>query len=94
MKDFSGWTVRYGFLDGNLPDGVNIKLWVELLEAALQQMFPGSTVEIPHQNASGSPPCGFSAKVYRDSDGEELRGGYDVIHYVVENTELPFLEEK
>lgn len=68
--------IRYGFLDGNLFDGgergiderASAGAYADAMEDALAEAFPGVKIEVVHQNASGSIPCGCRT-VAEDADG-------------------------
>ena len=73
-ETYAGWTIRYGFLDGNLGDGeaaAHAEAFAEAVEFALEQAFPGATIEVPYQcNCSGSLPATLKLAAW-NQDGDE-----------------------
>lgn len=91
IKDeYTGWTVRYGFLDGNLPENADAERYATLIEEALAERFPGASIEVPHQNACGCRPVGLRPAIYRDADGEEEPRADEILSATVEGIAMPY----
>jgi hypothetical protein len=70
MNDYTGWTFRHGILTGNLPEGCNAKATAARLESALAGVFPGATIEVPVQTATGCIPHGLKPTVFSPDPAE------------------------
>jgi hypothetical protein len=56
--EYTGWTIRHGFLDGDLGDGADrAAAYAACLEEALARAYPGAAIEVPWQrNTQGTTP--------------------------------------
>lgn len=74
---YEGWTIRFGFLDGNLgsnDEATHAADYAATVQGLLEEAYPGAKVEVPWQrNTSGSLPSGLRILVC-DSEGNEAQG--------------------
>lgn len=86
--DYTDWTIRYGFLDGNLGNGdepAHASKYADCVADALKAAYPGATIEVPWQrNSEGSLPCGLRPLVV-DADGNERDDEQRRIHRIAED---------
>lgn len=72
VTDYSGWEITTGFLTGNLfgseTDGIDIdasvKLYRQRLQEAIEEAFPGATVQVDYQDAEGVLPSSLQTRIY------------------------------
>lgn len=102
--DYTGWTINYGFLTGNLGDDADYRGWAAAVETALQEKFPGAKINVKYQHAEGSLPSPLKLHVYgpEDADGvpEYADGSVGIgeaasilhsVEYVIEKLDMVYV---
>lgn len=89
MEDrrYDGWRIRFGFLGGNLLQGLvdaylydedaSAREYARLCRAAIEEAYPGATVEVPYAlHASGALPVTMTIRVWDPEGGDWEPGAY------------------
>lgn len=85
MHDYTGCTVRYGFLDDSLGEHAkDAQSFADLVEEKLQDEFPGAEVQVLWEHNAGSKPWNLRTAAY-DADGDLMDGEVDHITEIVED---------